>query len=299
MLLGNLIMQRLHYKLTELVQTVRQVSEDDLAAQDLSEFPESLHKCFSEQNLRKLKFLRETIKNFDLTPQERDLFLLALVDTLRTATRAGAGWPYIAPSAYHEKRERDAIVVFCETAKMFYHDLVAIRTSRARREVSCRLILHDARKPYPLEDETIDLAVTSPPYLNNYDYADRTRLELYFLGWAKSWRDITGQIRERLIIAATTQVKRTDFDGEPLSDDLKVIASTVYKELRIKIARLSQIQKSKGGKKNYDLMVAGYFNDMVQVLQQVYRVLKPETPFVLVLWEVGADHPNAYWSVLM
>jgi DNA modification methylase len=276
-------MQRLRCKLTELIQTVRKATESDFAAQDLSEFPALLHKCFSEQNLQKLKFLRETIKNFDLTPQERDLFMLALVDTLRTATRAGAGWPYIAPSEYHKKQERDAIAVFCETAEMFYHDLTAIRASWACREVACQLILHDARMPYPLEDETVDLAVTSPPYLNNYDYADRTRLELYFLGWAKSWRDITEQIRERLIIAATTQVRRADFDGEPLDDDLKIFAPAVYKELLTKITQLSRIRHSKGGKKSYDLMVAGYFNDMVRVLKQVYRVLKPGAPFVLVL----------------
>lgn len=276
-------MRQLRHKLTELIQTVRKASEDDIFAQDLSEFPELLHKCFSEQNLRKLKFLRETIRNFDLTPQERDLFLLALVDTLRTATRAGAGWPYIAPSKYHEKRERDAIAVFCETVEMFYQDLVSIRASWVCQDVACLLLLHDARIPYPLGDESVDLAVTSPPYLNNYDYADRTRLELYFLGWAKSWEDITEQIRRRLIIAATTQVRRTDFDGEPLNDDLKVIAPTIYKELRTKVAQLSQIRKGKGGKKSYDLMVAGYFNDMMQVLKQVYRVLKPGAPFVLVL----------------
>jgi hypothetical protein len=30
-------------------------------------------------------------------------------------------------------------------------------------------------------------------------------------------------------------------------------------------------------------MVAGYFNDILQVLKQVYFVLKPESPFVLAL----------------
>jgi DNA modification methylase len=276
-------MKRLHRKLVELLAYVRSPSACDLSRQDLNAFPELLHKCFSEQNLRKLKFLRETIKGFDLLPEERDLFLLALVDTLRTATKAGAGWPYIAPSEYHEKQERDAIEVFCETAEMFYQDLMTIRANWRKLPVTCDLLLHDARQPYPLDEASIDLAVTSPPYLNNYDYADRTRLELYFLGWAKSWRDITEQIRERLIIAATTQVRRTEFDGEPLSDELKFLAPAIYKELRIKITQLSHIRHSKGGKKSYDLMVAGYFNDIIQVLKQVYRVLKPGAPFVLVL----------------
>jgi len=276
-------MKRLHRKLTDLLTYVNSPSPYDLHQQDLTEFPELLHKCFSEQNLRKLRFLRETIKSFDLLPEERDFFLLALVDTLRTATKAGAGWPYIAPSKYHEKQERDAITVFRETASMFYQDLVTVHNKWCSLPVACELFLHDARRPYPLNEASIDLVITSPPYLNNYDYADRTRLELYFLGWAKSWHDITTQVRERLIISSTTQVRRTEFDDEPLNYELENIAPTVYKELKTKISQLSHIRNKKGGKKSYDLMVAGYFNDMLQVLKQVYRVLKPESPFVLVL----------------
>jgi DNA modification methylase len=276
-------MKRLNRKLVELLAYVSCPSSAELHQQDLTEFPKLLHKCFSEQNLQKLKFIRETIKHFDLLPEERDFFLLALVDTLRTATKAGAGWPYIAPSKYHEKQERDAIVVFSKTANMFYQDLVAIHNKWRPLQVGCDLLLHDARQPYPLNEASVDLVITSPPYLNNYDYADRTRLELYFLGWAKTWQDITRQIRERLITSSTTQVRRAEFNEEPLNDELKNIAPIVHKELQQKIAQLSHIRHSKSGKKSYDLMVADYFNDMLQVLKQVYRVLKPDTLFVLVL----------------
>jgi hypothetical protein len=276
-------MKRLYSKLTELLAYIRSPSVEELYQKDLSEFPELLHKCFSQQNLYKLKFLRDTIKSFDLLPEERDFFLLALVNTLRTATKAGAGWPYIAPSKYHEKQERDAIVVFSKTASMFYQDLVAIHNKWRPLQVDCNLLLHDARQPYPLNEASVDLVITSPPYLNNYDYADRTRLELYFLGWAKSWRDITTKVRQRLISSSTTQVRRSEFNEEPLSDELRELTPSAYKELKAKIKQLSLIRHSKNGKKSYDLMVAGYFNDMLQVLKQVYRVLKPKAPFVLVL----------------
>jgi len=276
-------MKRLYSKLTELLAYIRSPSVEELYQKDLSEFPELLHKCFSQQNLYKLKFLRDTIKSFDLLSEERDLFLLALVATLRSATKAGAGWPYIAPSKYHEKQERDAIEVFSKTVNMFYQDLVAIHNKWRPLQVACDLLLHDARQPYPLNEASADLVITSPPYLNNYDYADRTRLELYFLGWAKKWQDITMQIRERLITSSTTQVRRSEFTEEPLSVELRELAPSVYKELRAKITQLSHIRHSKNGKKSYDLMVAGYFNDMLQVLKQVYRVLKHKAPFVLVL----------------
>lgn len=274
---------RLQRKLGELLWEVNSPTKSALDAQDLNEFPELVRKCFSEENLRKLKFIRDTIAAFDLTPQERDLFLLALADTLRSATKAGAGWPYIAPSEYHAKQEKDAIVVFSETAQMFVQDLKEVHAIREKVDVICELLLHDAREPYPLDDESVDLVITSPPYLNNYDYADRTRLELYFFGWAKSWRDITEQIRERLIIAATTQVRRNEFSNNPLDDEIRSLSPSVYNELQRKIFQLSEQRRYKGGKKSYDLMVAGYFNDMVKVLKQVYRVLKKGARFVMVL----------------
>jgi DNA modification methylase len=276
-------MKRLHRKLSELLAYVSYPSSAELHQQDLTEFPELLHKCFSEPNLRKLKFIRETIGNFDLLPEERNFFLLALVATLRAATKAGAGWPYIAPSKYHAKQERDTIVVFSQTVNMFYQDLLTINAERCLPSPDCNLLLHDARQPYPLDEASVDLVITSPPYLNNYDYADRTRLELYFLGWAKSWHDITTQVRERLIISSTTQVRRAGFNEEPLNDELKNNAPIIYKELRTKITQLSHIRSKKGGKKSYDLMVASYFNDMLQAMKQVYRVLKTKAPFVLVL----------------
>lgn len=108
---------QLQRKLAELLRAISLPTKSALDAQDLSEFPEFVRKCFSEENLRKLKFICDTIMAFEFTPQERDLFLLALADTLRSASKAGAGWPYIAPSEYHAKQERDAITVFSEEAQ--------------------------------------------------------------------------------------------------------------------------------------------------------------------------------------
>ncbi|MCX7841140.1 MAG: site-specific DNA-methyltransferase, partial [Anaerolineae bacterium] len=250
---------------------------------DVSEFPDLVHKCYSRRNLAKLKIIRDTIESFDCSEEERNFFRLALTDTLRTASSAGTGWPYVAPSQYHSKQsERDGLQVFSEQVRLMFDDLKVAR-SRQRCPVEIKLLQMDARQEYPLEAACVDLAVTSPPYLNNYDYADRTRLEMYFWGWAKSWGEITEQVRDKLITAATTQIRRSDFPDEPLDVGLRELDAQVYTELRTKIRKLKQLRLEKGGKKSYDLMVAGYFNDMCQVLRQVCRVLKPYAPLVLSL----------------
>jgi DNA modification methylase len=249
----------------------------------LTEFPELIHKCYSDENLWMLKFIRDSIQDFDCSEEERDFFKLALTDTLRGSSRAGTGWPYIAPSKYQEKIERPGLDVFAETMRGMYTDLKEVLATRRGAAAEARLIQMDTRQKYPVEPNSIDLAVTSPPYLNNYDYADRTRLETYFFGMAKSWGDITEQIRDKLIIAATTQIRRTAFFEHPLSEELTSIDKDLYSELAMKIEILEQRRFQKGGKKSYDLMVAGYFNDMLPVIKNVYRALKPGAYFFLIL----------------
>mgnify|MGYP001057909195 CR=1 FL=1 len=252
-------------------------------AESLSDFPELVRKCYSDSNLWVLKFIRDHLDDCSYGDEEADFFRLALTNTLREASKAGTGWPYIAPSKYHEKSEQPALEVFHKTVKGMYRDLLDILTNHSRAFIETRLLLMDARARYPMEGETIDLAVTSPPYLNNYDYADRTRLEMYFFGWAKSWREITNKVRDKLITAATTQVVRNRFLPNPLCPDIHDLDPKLYKELSNKIHQIEEIRPQKGGKKSYDLMVAGYFNDMLTVIKQVYRVLKPSAHFVLVL----------------
>ncbi|MGB9590802.1 MAG: hypothetical protein ACPL68_07950 [Candidatus Hydrothermia bacterium] len=147
-----------------------------------------------------------------------------------------------------------------------------------------RIIQGDARDMVGVESGSVCLAITSPPYLNNYDYADRTRLEMYFMGWARTWGEITDRVRNRLMIAATTQVRRTDFDPEqPLSDEVREASPEICEYLSEAIARLGNLRHQKAGRKSYDLMVAGYFNDMVRVLKEVRRCLMPGRDFVLVV----------------
>ena len=272
----------LHQRIRALLTTLyKQLS--GTFPQNVDEFPALVHKCYSERNLAKLKIIRDTIEIFKCSEAERDFFRLALTDTLRTASTAGTGWPYIAPGKYHAKQtERDGLEAFDEQVRLMYDDLKAVRAHQGR-PVETRLLLTDARELYPLDAASIDLAVTSPPYLNNYDYADRTRLEMYFFGWAKSWGEITEKVRDKLIIAATTQIRRNEFSDDPVSAEIGELDTRVYDELRDKVRRLERVRLQKGGKKSYDLMVAGYFNDMVRVLKQVYRVLKPRSPFVLIL----------------
>lgn len=250
-------------------------------------FPELVCKCYDPEKLAYLYVCREAINSLPLSPF-RNFAKLGLTNLLRTVADVHTGWPYIAPKKERKFRgEKDCANIVDKLRDQLYQmygDIQAIRhTGKAIGQAA--FILGDSRQyQEAIEDKAIDLVFTSPPYLNNYDYSDRTRLEMYFWGEAHSWGDITRKVRTQLIMSATTQVLRSDYtEGNLLSNDFLHIVPEVAIELKPKVNELTGLRLQKGGKKSYDVMVAGYFNDMLKVFQETFRVLKPGGSFLLIL----------------
>ena len=277
-----------NHDLAELSDAVREVTERAETLTDrvdwASIWPPLIYKCFTEGNLRKLAALRQAILESNAPPHVLDFLKLALTSTLRVVTTAGAGWPYIAPSKYHAKTvQRNAQTEFKAQCGVMMSDIQYVQTLGIPYS-SHDVVLGDARQFDSYAGEgTVDLAVTSPPYLNNYDYADRTRLETYFWGIHESWADITRDVRDNLIMAATTQVRMASMNGVRECPRIRQTDSVIHGELSDIIGRLGEMRTIKAGKKTYDYVVAGYFEDMLQVLESTWRVLKHGSRFVLVL----------------
>ncbi len=279
---------KLHREVTAFIRRMKEMACEQLPdeAQLATVFPELVRKCYSPEKLALLYLCREAVTALPPSPF-RNLARLGLTNLLRSVADVATGWPYIAPKKAKNAKNgnhRQVLDRFKEQLLQMLGDIQAIRphTVPAGQAI---IVEGDARQHQPVIDaEIADLAFTSPPYLNNYDYSDRTRLEMYFWGEAKTWNDITRKVRTRLIMSATTQIARSDYDmNQLLSADLRQTAPDVAADLLPKISELSVHRLQKGGKKSYDIMVAGYFNDMLQVFRETYRVLKPGSHFVLIL----------------
>lgn len=252
----------------------------------ISEFPELILKCYEEKTIYDLWALRE-LANEDLgSDGNKEFFFVVITAMLRSVSVAATGWPYIAP---HKKKissvDKDVLTEFLLLTNQMLGDIQAIKVwSNGRHEGSTHLLVNgDARNTGEfIGDKSVDHVFTSPPYLNNFDYADRTRLELYFWGEAKSWGEISEKIRTQLMTSATTQINRSDTRYEIL-DDFKKECPLITGFIEESVNQLMNIRKTKGGKKSYDLMVAGYFNDMYQIIKDVSRLLKPDSKALFVL----------------
>ena len=246
---------------------------------ELVEVPELLHKCYEVETLEDLIRLRDIVNSASKDKIEKNLFFVALVALLREVSLAATGWPYIAPKKI--KSSSIGKIVINEYEKLvnrMLNDILTIRESSVSdyKKSKHEIFLGDCRDTTKIIEKNVaDFIFTSPPYLNNFDYADRTRLEMYFFGEANTWADISSAVRERLMTSATTQINRSD-DKYILNKDIKDTNKKLYANLQNIITQLAAIRQTKGGKKSYDLLVAGYFNDMHNQLRDSFRILKSE-----------------------
>ncbi|MBN8226285.1 site-specific DNA-methyltransferase [Corallococcus macrosporus] len=146
-----------------------------------------------------------------------------------------------------------------------------------------------------LEDSSVDVVVTSPPYLNNFDFAEMTRMYLYFWGLAGSWGEITDRVRSLLVVNTTTALKghkerQADYRSS-LPLEVRVAADKA-------VAELSSRKAEKAGKKDYDLLVYPYLSQMQAVLRECVRTLKPGAPFHMMVSDAalyGVHLPAPQW----
>ena len=247
----------------------------DINATIEKEFPELVRKCFLPNTLYELMIIRDAIR--EIENDDLKLFLnTGLICTLRSVSIAATGWPYIAPKKIKitslSKKGLDTYITFI---KKMMDDVSYFNLITAGIYSSHNLYLGDSRNTSAyISDESVDFIFTSPPYLNNFDYADRTRLEMYFMGEAHNWNEICRKVRTQLITSTTTQINRNDSKYSFLTSFISDNPHE-FSFLKDAVTELSDKRKIKGGKKSYDLLVTGYFNDMYNTLKDNFRVLRP------------------------
>ena len=126
-----------------------------------------------------------------------------------------------------------------------------------------------------LPPESIDLLITSPPYLNNYHYVRNTRPQLYWLGFAKKPADL--HYLEENNYGKYWQTVRDSHNECSLLVDTPWI-----KALLKKISAVQQDRRIYGGEgwANY---ACEYFNDTLRFLQFTLQALKPKAKALIVV----------------
>lgn len=127
-----------------------------------------------------------------------------------------------------------------------------------------------------LPPESVDLIVTSPPYLNNYHYNRNTRPQLYWLGYIEHPRDM--KALEQANFGKYWQTVRE-------LDDLPLDFSLPDTDLEEKLQILKETNREKGiyGGKGWANYAAAYFNDCYTFAKAIDFVLKPKATALVVI----------------
>jgi len=226
-----------------------------------------LSKLLSPAALGQLLGGRQELSTRNLV--DNPLAFLILSKVLELSSHSATDGIYKAPTT--TKRSLTPIKAAREACDVIRDDLEFL----SHRDLGgrARVFGKSSESMTELSDRTVSMVVTSPPYLNNFDYAEMTRMHLYFWGLASTWGEITEKVRSRLIVNTTTALK----GHKQLQDAYRgELPGHMRRKLDELVHALGEKRKIKAGKKEYDFLVYPYFAQMTRVLRECYRVMKTD-----------------------
>lgn len=209
---------------------------------------ERIDYWFKPEEKRKLAFIYEEISK--LKEQDiRDFFYCGFSNILKNCSI----WLQKSnkPTRDLKKKAFDPIPTFYRQVKMMMRGnerFYEISKERTYFDVSSQVYCADARK-IPAQNHSVDLIVTSPPYVTSYEYADLHQLTAL---WFEYTKDLSN-FRKRFIGTSYHNKKTVTLNSK--------IAEDIRRDL---------MQKDK--KKAEE--VCTYFSEMNQVFLEMKRVLR-------------------------
>jgi DNA modification methylase len=230
---------------------------------------ERVYYWFDKQIVQKLDVIYKSILIIKDT-ETRMFFLCAFSHVLKNCSR----WlmKSIKPTIDKNKKIQDPKKSFLrhldsmiKKNEIFYTSL----KKSGRLEIPAKMRLWNSTKKLPLKDRSIDLIVTSPPYVTSYEYGDLHQLSLLWFGddkkHFKNWDKIVDEFFNFKKLFIGTSHKKV-----------------VHKNFKSKIAEniVTNLEKQN---RSLSQSVANYFNDMQLVFSEIYRILKKEKKACIII----------------
>jgi hypothetical protein len=227
-------------------------------------------RCMSRHIARRLLSIRDSIRSHGSSPNHDALILgvAASVEQLSKVRKDGRALRLVmknrqlTDTVLHDKWQEIASDV------RFFQETV-------RHAPIPTVILGDGRSivNHEVEESSIDLILTSPPYPNNIDYSEVYKLELWLLGFVNDQKEFL-------------QLRRSTFRSHPtillpqLPDDFKtLIAKGMLRDVLRPILRRTESSSERYRHR----VILGYALDLWMTLCQQFRCLRKNGVAVFVV----------------
>ncbi|UPT67962.1 MAG: site-specific DNA-methyltransferase [Sphingobacteriales bacterium JAD_PAG50586_3] len=234
---------------------------------------------YKDEILKDLYIVKNTVNSIK-AEKYRLFFKLALSQTLHKVSIHPIAVPYISRNKILSN-DKSVWEVFSHISEIMFKDIKELK----EKESTSKIYLHDSRKPNRyIKNKQCDICITSPPYLNNLDYGEVSKVHTHFFDITNSWNDITNRVRKKLVTGATTHYIESDFImADFLKSDFALKNKNLIPELVKTADTIKAFAKEKSGKKSFHLLTLLYFKDMYDVLVEIKRVLKRNGTAYLIL----------------
>lgn len=254
---------------------------------------ERIDYWFKSEEKRKLAFLFSEISKIK-NRKIRDFFYCGFSNILKNCSI----WLQKSnkPTRDFNKNISDPFIVFMRQIKAMLKgniDFFNLLQQRKFLRKSCNMYCADARK-IPTKANSVNLIVTSPPYVTSYEYADLHQLTTLWFEYAKDLSDF----RKRFIGTYHNGIKNVVLNSqiaEDIKQSLEEKDKKTAKEVSIYFSEMNQCFKEmkrvlkKGGRscivigdtslKGVDILNAEVFTEQLQNLGfKIDNIIKREIP---------------------
>ena len=219
---------------------------------------------FKPYVLKELSYIKASIDTLDSSKHIKNFFLICFSSVIRAVSEADNNCTrtVIRKKLNKHVKENQAITLFQKRAKFCVEGMLDYIAAGASGKVQIPSKA-DARNLIGVENNSVDLAVTSPPYMNAVDYPRTHQLELYWLGLAEG---------------SLSELKKSHVGTE-------VVKAEKYKELHLTKSESANevIKRIYETDPRRAFIASNYIDDMIKNMREVHRVLKDGKRYVIVV----------------
>ncbi|MFW9991573.1 MAG: DNA methyltransferase [Candidatus Odinarchaeota archaeon] len=177
-----------------------------------------------------------------------------------------------SPSTGYDKKKTKnlyselPIGLFKEKVEQITSDLAHVRNKKLS-DTYCKVYNADSKEFDISSNHSIDAVITSPPYLNSFDYTQNYKLEIGWMEDVASTKEL-GELRDKMIVC--DNVSRTmmkEYAKKPESVDIDWL-DYIIKAIKPRMRERIGIRRT-----DYPLIVRKYFEDIQQVLEKIHAAM--------------------------
>jgi DNA modification methylase len=254
------------HQLTQMHAIESQLFKNDCISNVAKADIHNLHHWFPPKNIRALTNLKSAIEiNFSAKKDKRiyNLLLVCFASIIKKCSFTDDTSPKPYVSRRIKKEPACVREIFMKTLLSYLKKMNGYENKAFGK---CHVISDDARNIHANQyNGKINLAVTSPPYINAFDYVRSLRLENAWLGFYGD--------------SNILDIKKRQVGTEAISSDIygKGVGNTRYKKLNAILRRIEKQDKKRA------FVVFKFFDDMEKNINELQRLLKDNGHYVIVV----------------